>query len=92
MSTSLEALVTLEATAKPVLVRYLEALEAYSPGATAHHEILAHHDGSVIVAVPMPEDDDASLALGEYMAHIGTDLLLETDTSIILSQRPSSTF
>lgn len=92
MSTTLEELTGLETKRKVVVSRYLEALQAYYPVATATHEILIHHDGSVIVAVPMPEDDEASIALGEHMAHIGTELLLETDTSIVLSQRPMSTF
>lgn len=93
MSTTLEELTGLEEKRKVAVVRYLEALQAYYPAATTTpHEILIHHDGSVIVAVPMPEDDEASIALGEHMAHIGTKLLLETDTSIIFSQRPASTF
>lgn len=92
MSTTLEELTGLEEKHKVAVVRYLEALQAYYPAATASHEILIHQDGSVIVAVPMPEDDEASIALGEHMAHIGTKLLLETDTSIIFSQRPASTF
>lgn len=71
MSTILEELTELEAKRKAAISRYGEALQAYYPAATITHEILIHHDGSVIVAVPMPEDDEASIALGEYMAHIG---------------------
>jgi hypothetical protein len=92
MSTILEEMTELEAKHKAVVGRYLEALQAYYPAAAASHEILLHHDGSIIVAVPMPEDDEASIALGEHMAHIGTELLLETDISVVLSQRPASTF
>jgi hypothetical protein len=91
MSMMLEELTELTADREAAVTRYLEALQAYYPSA-ATHEVLLHHDGAVIIAVPMPEDDEASMALGEYMAHIGTELLLETDTSIILSQRPASAF
>jgi hypothetical protein len=92
MSTILEELTERETKRQAAVARYLEALEAYYPPAADAHEILLHHDGSVIVAVPMPGDDETSISLGEHMAHVGTELLLETDTSIILSQRPASTF
>jgi hypothetical protein len=92
MSTILEEMTEREAKRHAAVGRYLEALQASYPAATLTHEILMHHDGSVIVAVPMPEDDETSIALGEHMAHVGTQLLLETETSILLSQRPASTF
>jgi hypothetical protein len=92
MSTTVEELTELHVSREAAVARYLEALQAYYPAATTAHEILLDHDGSIIVAVPMPDDDDDSMALGEHMAHLGTELLLETDTSIVLSQRPVATF
>ncbi|MGE0887405.1 MAG: hypothetical protein AB7P14_28110 [Blastocatellales bacterium] len=67
------------------IVEYLSALEKFYPAAIGTAEVIRRHDNRVIVAVPLPEDEDENIWLFDKMAEVGTKLLLETDEYIILS-------
>lgn len=69
--------------ARPLLERYLTELEAFYPAAKGHTEISVERNGTIVVCVPWPEDDDTLLALSEHMAKIETDILVETDLHIM---------
>jgi hypothetical protein len=70
--------------AQPLLERYLAELEAFYPAAKDHTRISVERDGTIVVCVPWPEDDDTLIELSERMAKIETDILVETDQHIML--------
>lgn len=69
------------------IAEYLVALEKIYPAAIGTAEVIRRRDNRVIVAVPLPTDEDERIWLYDQMAEVGTKLLLETDEYIILSSQ-----
>ncbi len=67
------------------VAEYISELEKIYPRAIGVTEVIRRHDNRVIVAVPLPEDEDENIWLFDKMSEVGTKLLLETDEYIILS-------
>jgi len=67
------------------LTEYLAALEGIYPPAKGTARVVARQDDRIIVSVPLPARARERMRLFDYMAEVGTRLLLETDQYIILS-------
>lgn len=72
---------------KDALTEYLTALERIYPAAKGTIRVVTRRDKRVIVSILLPTRVRERMQLFDYMAEVGTRLLLETGQYIILSGR-----
>jgi uncharacterized protein (UPF0332 family) len=69
------------------LAKYIAALEKIYPEAKGTTRVLRRQDDRIVVSIPLPTRAPERMRLFDYMAEVGTSLLLETDQHIILAGR-----
>ena len=70
---------------KGAIVRFLEGLEAWEPGAKEATEVVLQPNGTVLLRVPMPSDEEASLDLGHRLAELVVEIQEETEQCLEMS-------
>lgn len=63
---------------KSAIARFLEELEALNPGAKEATEVVLQPDGTALLRMPMPTEEEASLDLGHRLAELVVNIQEET--------------
>jgi hypothetical protein len=64
--------------------KFIEAMEQIYPELAAAATAGPGHEDAVYVYVPLPADEDKENEVYETMAHIGTEILLDTGFAVLL--------
>jgi hypothetical protein len=73
---------------RDALADYLAELERVYPEGTKQCQIVPcpeYGEGSYLVKIPPPEDEEKWMALSEHMAEVGTRILVRNDQFFILT-------
>lgn len=74
---------------RSALVDYIAELEKVYPEGRNKYQLVSwpeYGEGSYLVKVPLPENEEKWLELSEHMAEIGTRILAESDQLFILAE------